>query len=102
MSPRSAPRRAGARPRRTGAGSEATARAVPERLQKMLARIGIGSRREAEDWIRAGRLTVNGRPATLGVRVGSQDKVQLDGRPVHARESRAAAPAFLCHRSPGE
>jgi 23S rRNA pseudouridine2605 synthase len=91
------------RPARSGAaGREAAAPGAPERLQKMLARIGVGSRREAESWIRAGRLTVNGRPATLGVRVGSQDKVQLDGRPVRARASAGAARAFLCHRSPGE
>ena len=35
----------------------------------MLSQLGLASRREAEDWIRAGRLTVNGQPATLGMRV---------------------------------
>src|SRR4029077_20857056 len=72
-----------------------------ERLQKVLARAGLASRREAEVWIRAGRLTINGAVATLGARVGPRDQVRLDGRLVRAR---AAAPArvFLCHRSPGE
>jgi len=73
-----------------------------ERLQKVLSQLGLGSRREAEDWIRAGRLTVNGKPAVLGMRVGAEDTLKLDGRPI--RRSRAAAdtPVFLCHRSPGE
>ena len=79
------------------------AAAAAERLQKVLSALGLGSRREAEDWIRAGRLTVNGKPAVLGMRVGADDQLKLDGRPI--RRSRAAAetpPVFLCHRSPGE
>ena len=74
---------------------------VAERLQKVLARAGLASRREAEAWIRAGRLTVNGTLATLGARVAPGDELRLDGRPVHARAP-AGARAFLCHRSPGE
>jgi len=74
----------------------------PERLQKVLARAGLASRREAEAWIRAGRLTVNGAPATLGVRVGPRDAVRLDGRAVRSQLATAAPRAYLCHRSPGE
>jgi 23S rRNA pseudouridine2605 synthase len=75
-----------------------------ERLQKVLARLGLASRREAEAWIRAGRLSVNGRPATLGMRVGPDDRLRLDGRPIRqpVRSARAPATAYLCHRSPGE
>jgi len=72
-----------------------------ERLQKVLARAGLASRREAEAWIRAGRLTINGAVATLGARVAPGDELRLDGRPVHARAP-AGIRAFLCHRSPGE
>ncbi len=72
-----------------------------ERLQKVLARAGLASRREVEAWIRAGRLTINGAVATLGARVAPGDELRLDGRPVHARAPRNAR-AFLCHRSPGE
>jgi 23S rRNA pseudouridine2605 synthase len=52
----------------------------PERLQKVLARAGMGSRRACEELISAGRVTVNGEPATLGRRVDvSRDIVALDG-----------------------
>jgi 23S rRNA pseudouridine2605 synthase len=77
-------------------------------LQKVLSGLGLASRREAEEWIRAGRLTVNGELATLGVRVTPTDKLQLDGRPIRQRAAGSgkreseAAPVFLCHRSPGE
>jgi len=50
-----------------------------ERLQKVLARAGLGSRRACEDLIREGRVTVNGRVATLGDRVGPGDSVEVDG-----------------------
>jgi 23S rRNA pseudouridine2605 synthase len=72
-----------------------------ERLQKMLARSGLASRREAEVWIRAGRLTINGAMATLGARVAPGDQVRLDGRLVRTRKA-GPARVFLCHRSPGE
>jgi 23S rRNA pseudouridine2605 synthase len=70
-------------------------------LQKVLARAGLASRREAEAWIRAGRLTINGAVATLGARVAPGDDLRLDGRAVRARPALEER-AFLCHRSPGE
>lgn len=73
----------------------------PERLQKVLARMGVASRREAEEWIRAGRITVNGEPAVLGVRVDRTAHLRLDGRLIHRHEV-AAGQVYLCHRSPGE
>lgn len=77
--------------------------AEPERLQKLLARAGLASRREAEEWIKAARITVNGEVATLGVRAGPTDEVRLDGRVVHQGAASAAGDAvFICHRSPGE
>lgn len=51
-----------------------------EKLQKVLARSGYGSRREMERWIEEGRITVNGQRATLGDRIGRHDEVQVDGR----------------------
>jgi 23S rRNA pseudouridine2605 synthase len=77
-------------------------RGEPERLQKVLARAGLASRREAEAWIRAGRLTVNGQAASLGVRVSPQDEVRLDGRVIHQRAAPSGGRVYLYHRSPGE
>ena len=77
-------------------------RGEPERLQKVLARAGLASRREAEEWIRAGRLTVNGQAAALGVRVGPEDEVRLDGRVIHQRAPQSAGKVYIYHRSPGE
>jgi len=77
----------------------------PERLQKVLARLGLGSRRQVETWIEAGRLSLNGRTAKLGDRLGPGDQLRLDGRPVRleaARALRGGTPVFLCHRSPGQ
>jgi 23S rRNA pseudouridine2605 synthase len=51
-----------------------------ERLQKVLAQVGLGSRRACEELIAAGRVTVNGRPARLGQRVDVEaDRVEVDG-----------------------
>ena len=77
-------------------------RGEPERLQKVLARAGLASRREAEEWIRAGRLTVNGQAASLGVRVRPDDEIRLDGRVIHQRAPQSGGRAYLYHRSPGE
>ncbi len=66
----------------------------------MLSQIGLASRREAEQWIRAGRLSINGRIAQLGERVSAQDQLRLDGRPIRQRAPSKPA-VLLCHRSPG-
>ncbi len=75
-----------------------------ERLQKVLAQAGIGSRREMEEWISAGRVTVNGTVATLGVRVSEGDKVQVDGRLVrlHLQAEQAMPRVLLYHKQEGE
>ena len=53
-----------------------------ERLHKFLSRAGVASRRTAEEWIRAGRVAVNGQVVTeMGVKIDAdQDKIQVDGR----------------------
>lgn len=56
-----------------------------EKLQKVLARAGYGSRREMETAISAGRIKVNGQVAKLGDRVGSRDRVALDDRAINLR-----------------
>ena len=52
---------------------------MTERLQKYLARTGAGSRREIEDWIRAGRVSVDGQTATLGLKVDESSRIAIDG-----------------------
>ncbi|WP_151669616.1 23S rRNA pseudouridine(2605) synthase RluB [Nitrincola schmidtii] len=53
-----------------------------EKIQKVLARSGVGSRREMERWIESGRVSVNGHKAKLGDRVSESDAVSVDGKPV--------------------
>ncbi|HEY7752929.1 MAG TPA: pseudouridine synthase [Steroidobacteraceae bacterium] len=55
------------------------------RLNKFISERGICSRREADAWIAAGRVTVNGRPGELGTRVAEGDDVQVDGKPLPER-----------------
>ena len=53
---------------------------MTDKLQKVLAAAGLGSRREMERWIEEGRIGVNGQPATLGDRVSFDDRITVDGR----------------------
>lgn len=53
---------------------------MSEKLQKTLAQRGLGARRQMEEWIRAGRVTVNGHVARLGARVTPEDRIGVDGR----------------------
>ena len=55
---------------------------MPERVQKMLAGAGHGSRRKIEQWIREGRLAIDGRTAQLGDTVTGDERITLDGRPL--------------------
>jgi len=52
------------------------------RLNKFISETGVCSRREADAWIAAGRVTVNGKPAALGTQVAAGDAVRLDGKPL--------------------
>ena len=75
---------------------------MPERLQKVLAAAGVASRREAESWIRAGRVSVNDRPATLGQRVDENDKIAVDGRRIRLERAAPNDLVLIYHRPPGE
>ena len=74
-----------------------------ERLQKVLAQAGVGSRREMEEWITAGRVTVNGEVATLGMRVNEGDVVRVDKRTIRFKMQSSSVPrVLLYHKQEGE
>jgi len=78
--------------------------AKPERLQKILAQAGVGSRREMEEWIAAGKISVNGQVATLGQSVVPTDKVKIGGRLINIRFTGSSRPArvLMYHKPEGE
>ncbi len=72
---------------------------MEERLQKLLSAAGVCSRRQAESYLSAGRVTVNGRPASLGDKADPErDAVAVDGVPI---PSRAARTYLLLHKPRG-
>lgn len=78
-----------------------TGSSTDEKLQKVLARAGLGSRREMERWIEAGRIAVNGKPAHLGDRVQPRDRVAVDGRALEIAPAQEAR-CILYHKPQGE
>ena len=73
-----------------------------ERLQKVLAQAGLGSRRLMEEWIVAGRVTVNNDTAVLGMRVVEGDLVKAERRIIRVGGSSAAIRVLLYHKPEGE
>ncbi len=75
-----------------------------DRIQKVLARAGIGSRREIERLIAAGRIQVNGEVARPGTAIGRGDRVSIDGREVHFARAleRRRSRVLLYHKPVGE
>ena len=63
-----------------------------ERIAKVIARAGLGSRREAEAWIAAGRVAVNGTAiASPALNVSPRDRITVDGRPCPAAPARGCS-----------
>lgn len=74
-----------------------------EKLQKVLARAGIGSRREMERWIEEGRISIDGRRATLGDRVTPWQVIRIDGHVMPQIAARGAKRrVILYHKPEGE
>ncbi len=73
-----------------------------EKLQKVLAQAGFGSRRTMEEWIAAGRVSVNGEPATLGMRVKPGDLVKTERRTIRVGARNHAVRVLLYHKPEGE
>ncbi|HES75529.1 MAG TPA: pseudouridine synthase [bacterium] len=73
-----------------------------ERLQKVLAGWGLGSRRAIEQWIAAGEVKVNGEVATLGSRMLPTDRVEIRGQPVRSRVESFTRRVLMYHKPEGE
>src|SRR5213078_3342605 len=82
-----------------GGGGGASKR---ERLQKVMAQSGHGSRRNIEILIAQGHLTINGQVAKLGDSVGPGDKVKLDGEIIKLRFGEQLPRVLLYHKQTGE
>lgn len=74
---------------------------MSERVQKLLAAAGHGSRREIEGWIREGRLTINGAVAKLGDQVSGAERFALDKRPLRVKPE-IAAHRHIIYNKPGD
>lgn len=75
---------------------------MSEKLQKVLASAGLGSRRKMETWITAGRITVNGQVATLGARVEPADDIWCDGQRVSKQYQQGFCRVLMYNKPEGE
>ena len=73
---------------------------MSEKLQKVLAAQGLGGRRTMEQWIEAGRVLVNGKPAEVGLRVTEDDRIAVDGKPL--RRSQAEHRHLIYNKPAGQ
>jgi 23S rRNA pseudouridine2605 synthase len=77
---------------------------MAERIQKLLATAGLGSRRSIEAWLAAGRIRVNGRLARLGDKAEPGDRIEFDGNPIElgnvSQQEQFGAPAVLLYHKP--
>ncbi|AOE50208.1 23S rRNA pseudouridine(2605) synthase RluB [Kangiella sediminilitoris] len=71
-----------------------------EKLQKILANAGLGSRREIEKWIAAGRVSVNGSIAELGERATDKDTIRVDGRVIKIKPSDEVYTRIIAYHKP--
>lgn len=72
------------------------------KLHKVLAQAGIGSRREMEQLIQDGQVSVNGEPAHIGMRIEQGDQIRIAGRPIKVRIAPAPARVLAYHKQVGE
>jgi len=66
------------------------------RINKFISETGVCSRREADGWIETGRVSINGKVATLGSKVNDGDEVCLDGKPIAAKQQ----PVYIAFNKP--
>lgn len=75
---------------------------MSEKLQKVLANAGTGSRREMEKWIEQGRISVNGTVATLGDRVEKEDQIRVDGHLLTQQTEQPICRVLMYNKPEGE
>ncbi len=75
---------------------------MKERLQKVLANLGLGSRREVENWISEGRIKVDGETAILGCQVDGTENITLDGRKVEISNEQQERRVLIYYKPEGE
>jgi len=95
---RRTPERVDGRP----AGDAADAGNGPQKIHKVLAQAGLGSRREMESLIREGKVRVNGEPAQVGMRVRAGDVIRVGRRQVTVRDDAKLPRVILYHKPEGE
>lgn len=83
-------------------GKHMGSNALNPKLHKVLAEAGVGSRREMEDLIISGRVSVNGEPAHIGQRVGQKDQVRVNGRLIARPNVKKPPRVILYHKPAGE
>jgi 23S rRNA pseudouridine2605 synthase len=76
---------------------------VPERIHKVLANVGLGSRRSIERWVAEGRITVDGRVAKIGEQLQGRERICFDGKPIRLTAAKLAHPPTdaLAYYKPG-
>ena len=87
---------------RSGGRVEEAGDGKADRLHKVLAQAGIGSRRDMEDLITSGRVSVNGLPAHIGQQVGAGDRVKVNGRLINLNFSDRLPRVLMYHKQEGE
>jgi 23S rRNA pseudouridine2605 synthase len=90
------------RPTPSHAAAAQTVGSATQKLQKVLADAGLGSRREMEDLVRAGEVTVNGVAARIGTRVGPRDSIRVKGKALRRSTETRLPRVLLYHKPEGE
>ncbi len=90
------------RPAQLRSSSVAVGADETPKLHKVLADAGLGSRRDMEELIIAGRVSVNGEPAHIGQRIGPEDQVRVNGKLLQRRIAARAPRVLLYHKTSGE
>ncbi len=80
----------------------ASAPGVTHKLHKLLAQAGLGSRREMEELIATGQVTINSKAAEIGSRAGPEDVVRIGKRTIHLKFGERLPRVILYHKPEGE